>query len=224
VTVIRSTTVLLPVFAGIGLVPARGWKKAVIGLILMLLAQFLVLSPLIYRNYSHFNKFMITRGTFWHTIWVGLEDLEAPLSTGLSDGDAVEFAKKIDPRSKNDPILYEQILKQDVIRRVKNDPLLLLKQWIRRFLQLYSFSLKLMVPLTFLCLPGGIFVLKKKVIPSRVFFFFCMLSLYFFAVIMSAFIPYLHYLLPGFPFLLCLCAAGIVSTWEYCLGLFKKIL
>ncbi|MCD6309277.1 MAG: hypothetical protein J7M18_01080, partial [Candidatus Eremiobacteraeota bacterium] len=223
-TTIRSTTALFPIFLGIGLIPVKGLKKAAVALIIMLICEILFLSPLLYRNYEIFHKIFITRGIFWHTIWVGLEEPGSPLTAGYSDLDAVAFAREIDPRSEHDTFLYEKILKKDVLGRLSKSPFLIPKLLFRRILQIFylSFSIKHMVLYTILALAGGWFVLKRRLISYRLFFFFFMMSFYFLAVIIAVFRPYTDYILPGFPFFLGLSGAGITCIIETGIYFFKR--
>jgi hypothetical protein len=64
---------------------------------LLLFAGFvLTFSPLIVRNYVVFDKFMATRGAFWHSFWAGVGQTPNPYDVRDDDATIVRFAQSID--------------------------------------------------------------------------------------------------------------------------------
>lgn len=119
----RSTVLLFVVLMPIPLFLTRP-KKEASSFTLALAAGFLLaFSPLIVRNYVVFDKFMATRGAFWHSFWGGVGQMPNPFNLREDDEMIVRFAQSIDSSARLDTDHYEQVLKQKALTYVKDHPL-----------------------------------------------------------------------------------------------------
>jgi hypothetical protein len=118
------STVLLFVFLLIPVLFAvRPGKEAVRFSVLLLAGFILTFSPLIVRNYVVFDKFMATRGAFWHSFWAGVGQTPNPYSVQDDDETIVRFAQSVDSTAKLDTDHYEQVLKEKAKVLLRDHPL-----------------------------------------------------------------------------------------------------
>jgi 4-amino-4-deoxy-L-arabinose transferase-like glycosyltransferase len=115
----RSTAVLFVFAVAAALLLVHGRNEPMRRIAVLLAGFLLLLVPLLVRNYLVFDKFMATRGAFWHSFWAGVG--QTPNPYGLQDDDAtiIAFAARSDSTAKIGGDKYEQVLKrkaQDVWR------------------------------------------------------------------------------------------------------------
>jgi 4-amino-4-deoxy-L-arabinose transferase-like glycosyltransferase len=118
------STVLLFVVLMVPLLFVTRPRKEAIRFSLVLAAGFvLTFSPLIVRNYVVFDKFMATRGAFWHSFWAGVGQTPNPYNVRDDDETIVRFAKSLDSTATLDTDHYEEVLKAEAKDLVKDHPL-----------------------------------------------------------------------------------------------------
>jgi 4-amino-4-deoxy-L-arabinose transferase-like glycosyltransferase len=119
----RSTVLLFVVFLIPLLLVMRPRKEVLRSSIVLLIGFLLTFSPLIIRNYVVFDKFMATRGAFWHSFWAGVGQTPNPFNVRDDDQTIVRFAQAIDSTAQLDTDHYEQVLKQKALTFVGEHPL-----------------------------------------------------------------------------------------------------
>jgi 4-amino-4-deoxy-L-arabinose transferase-like glycosyltransferase len=118
------STVLLYVILMIPILFMTRERNPALRFSLVLFAGFvLTFSPLIVRNYVVFDKFMATRGAFWHSFWAGIGQTPNPYHVRDDDETVVRFAQSIDSTAQLDTDHYEQVLKQEAVRLLRDHPL-----------------------------------------------------------------------------------------------------
>jgi 4-amino-4-deoxy-L-arabinose transferase-like glycosyltransferase len=118
------STVLLFVILMIPVLFMTRQKNEALRYSLFLFAGFvLTFSPLIVRNYIVFDKFMATRGAFWHSFWAGVGQTPNPYNVRDDDETIVRFTQSIDSTAQLDTDHYEQVLKQEAIKLIREHPL-----------------------------------------------------------------------------------------------------
>ncbi len=119
----RSTVLLFVVLMPPLLFMIRPKKDAIRFSAVLLAGFVLTFSPLILRNYLVFDKFMPTRGAFWHTFWAGVGQTPNPLGLRDDDETIVRFAQSIDSTARLHTDHYEQVLKAEAITFIRENPL-----------------------------------------------------------------------------------------------------
>jgi hypothetical protein len=128
----RSTVLLFVVLMPIPLLLTRP-KRDAFSFTLALAAGFLLaFSPLIVRNYVVFDKFMATRGAFWHSFWGGVGQMPNPFNLREDDEMIVRFAQSIDSTARLDTDHYEQVLKHKALTFVREHPFLYAGSVVKR--------------------------------------------------------------------------------------------
>jgi 4-amino-4-deoxy-L-arabinose transferase-like glycosyltransferase len=118
----RSTVLLFVVLMVPLLFLTRPWREAT-RFSLMLVAGFvLTFSPLIVRNYVVFDKFMATRGAFWHSFWAGVGQTPNPFNVRDDDETIVRFARSLDSTATLGTDHYEEVLKAEARVLVEEHP------------------------------------------------------------------------------------------------------
>jgi 4-amino-4-deoxy-L-arabinose transferase-like glycosyltransferase len=118
------STVLLYVILMIPILFMTRERNQALRFSLVLFAGFvLTFSPLIVRNYVVFDKFMATRGAFWHSFWAGVGQTPNPYHVRDDDETVVRFAQSIDSTAQLDTDHYEQVLKQEAVKLLREHPL-----------------------------------------------------------------------------------------------------
>jgi hypothetical protein len=97
-------------------------KEALRSAAILLVGFILTFSPLIVRNYVVFNKFMATRGAFWHSFWAGVGQMPNPYNLRDDDETVFHFARSLDPNVQFDTEQYEQVLKAEAKKFVGDHP------------------------------------------------------------------------------------------------------
>ena len=117
------STVLLFVILLIPLLLVTNPPKEAIRFCAILLAGFvLTFSPLIIRNYLVFDKFMATRGAFWHSFWAGIGQMPNPYNLRDDDNTIIRFARSLDSTALYETDNYEQVLKKEAFRFIGERP------------------------------------------------------------------------------------------------------
>lgn len=117
------STVLLFVILLLPLLLVATPRKQAIRLCAILLAGFvLTFSPLIVRNYVVFDKFMATRGAFWHSFWAGVGQIPNPYNLRDDDDTVIRFARSLDSTARYETDEYEQVLRGEAYRFMKEHP------------------------------------------------------------------------------------------------------
>jgi 4-amino-4-deoxy-L-arabinose transferase-like glycosyltransferase len=117
------STVLLFVILLIPLLLVTNPRKEAIHFCAILLAGFvLTFSPLIIRNYLVFDKFMATRGAFWHSFWAGIGQMPNPYNLRDDDNTIIRFARSLDSTALYETDNYEQVLKKEAFRFIGEHP------------------------------------------------------------------------------------------------------
>ena len=117
------STVLLFVILLIPLLLVKNPPKEAIRFCAILLAGFvLTFSPLIIRNYLVFDKFMATRGAFWHSFWAGIGQMPNPYNLRDDDNTIIRFARSLDSTALYETDNYEQVLKKEDFRFIGERP------------------------------------------------------------------------------------------------------
>ena len=119
----RSTVLLFVILMIPILFMTRPRNDALRYSFLLLVGFILAFSPLIVRNYVVFDKFMATRGAFWHSFWAGVGQTPNPYNVRDDDDDIVRFAQSLDSTARLDTDHYEQVLKQEAKKFVQDHPL-----------------------------------------------------------------------------------------------------
>jgi 4-amino-4-deoxy-L-arabinose transferase-like glycosyltransferase len=119
----RSTVLLFVILMIPLLFMTRPRNEALRFSLLLFVGFVLTFSPLIVRNYVVFDKFMATRGAFWHSFWAGVGQTPNPYNVRDDDDDIVRFAQSIDSTARLDTDHYEQVLKQEAKKLVQEHPL-----------------------------------------------------------------------------------------------------
>jgi len=102
---------------------ARPTKEALRFSGLLLIGFVLTFSPLIVRNYLVFDKFMATRGVFWHSFWAGVGQTPNPYNVRDDDETIIRFAKTLDSTAQYETDHYEQVLKRKAVTLIKDHTL-----------------------------------------------------------------------------------------------------
>jgi hypothetical protein len=118
----RSTVLLFAVLMVPLLFAVRVRREAVRFSAAVVLAFALAFSPLVIRNYIVFDKFMATRGAFWHSFWAGVGQTPNPFNVRDDDDVIVAFARSIDSTARLDTDHYEQVLKQKAVTFIGEHP------------------------------------------------------------------------------------------------------
>jgi len=119
----RSTVVPFVLFAAVFLFLLRPWREATRYSLILLTGFALVFSSLIVRNYIVFDKFMATRGAFWHSFWAGVGQMPNPYGLREDDEEVTKFASRLDSTVQFETERYEQALKKEALSFVSRDPL-----------------------------------------------------------------------------------------------------
>jgi 4-amino-4-deoxy-L-arabinose transferase-like glycosyltransferase len=90
---------------------------------LLLVGFVLTFSPLIVRNYLVFDKFMATRGVFWHSFWAGVGQTPNPYNVRDDDETIIRFAKTLDSTAQYETDHYEQVLRREAVTLIKDHTL-----------------------------------------------------------------------------------------------------
>ena len=118
------STVLLFVILMIPLMFVTKPRREALRFSLLLLAGFLLtFFPLIVRNYVVFNKFMATRGVFWHSFWAGVGQMPNPYGVRDDDETIIRFARSLDSTAQYETDYYEQVLKREAVTYIGQHPL-----------------------------------------------------------------------------------------------------
>ena len=127
------STVLLYVIPMVPLLFVIRPKRDAFRFSAILIAAFaLTFSPLIIRNYVVFDKFMATRGVFWHSFWAGVGQMPNPYTLQDDDETIVRFAQSLDSTAERQTIAYEQVLKAEAYKFVREHPLWYATSIVRR--------------------------------------------------------------------------------------------
>jgi 4-amino-4-deoxy-L-arabinose transferase-like glycosyltransferase len=110
-TVLLFVILLIPIF-----LITRQRNEALRFSLLLFAGFVLTFSPLIVRNYVVFDKFMATRGAFWHSFWAGVGQTPNPYNVRDDDETIVRFAQSIDSTARLDTDHYEQVLKREAMK------------------------------------------------------------------------------------------------------------
>ncbi|MBI3577961.1 MAG: glycosyltransferase family 39 protein [Ignavibacteriales bacterium] len=118
----RSTVMPFVFFLVAGLFLLKPWKEATRFSFALLAGFLLVFSPLIIRNYIVFDKFMATRGAFWHAFWGGVGQMPNPYGLHEDDKEIAQLAYKLNPSVQFDTEQYEQTLKAEAVKFIREQP------------------------------------------------------------------------------------------------------
>lgn len=118
----RSTVLLFVVLMLPLLFVMKPRKEAVRHSVLLLTGFVLTFSPLIIRNYVVFNKFMATRGVFWHSFWAGVGQTPNPYNLRDDDETIVRFAQSLDSTAQLGTNHYEHVLKLEALTFIREHP------------------------------------------------------------------------------------------------------
>lgn len=128
----RSTVLLFIILAIPLLFLTVSRKEALRSAAILLVGFILTFSPLIVRNYVVFDKFMATRGAFWHSFWGGVGQMPNPFNVREDDEAIVRFAQSIDSTARLDTDHYEQLLKREALTYVGHHPFLYAGSVVKR--------------------------------------------------------------------------------------------
>jgi len=128
----RSTVLLFVILMPILLFVTRPKRQATVFSLVLVASFVLALSPLIVRNYIVFDKFMATRGAFWHSFWGGVGQMPNPFNLREDDQEIVRFAQSFDSTARLDTDHYEQVLKREALTYINEHPLLYAESVVKR--------------------------------------------------------------------------------------------
>ncbi len=120
----RSTVLLFVILMVPLLFATRPTKEALRCCLLLLIGFVLTFSPLVIRNYVVFDKFMATRGVFWHSFWAGVGQMPNPYGVRDDDETVIRFARSLDSTARYETDHYEQVLKREAFTFVGTHPFL----------------------------------------------------------------------------------------------------
>ena len=118
----RSTVLLFVLLMPVVLFFSYQRKEWVRASIVLGAAFLLTFAPLIVRNYVVFDKFMATRGAFWHSFWAGIGQMPNQFDLRDDDSTVVLFAQSIDPTAVLNTDHYEQVLKKKAFEFIGEHP------------------------------------------------------------------------------------------------------
>ena len=118
----RSTVILFVVLMIPLLFLTRPRKELARSSVFLLTGFVLTFSPLIIRNYVVFDKFMATRGVFWHSFWAGVGQTPNPYNLRDDDETVIRFARSLDSTAVYETDHYEQVLKREAFRFIGDHP------------------------------------------------------------------------------------------------------
>ena len=119
----RSTVLLFALLMVPLLFFTRPTKEAFRFSGLLLVGFILTFSPLVVRNYFVFDKFMATRGVFWHSFWAGVGQTPNPYNVRDDDETIIRFARTLDSTARYETDRYEQVLKREAVTLIKDHTL-----------------------------------------------------------------------------------------------------
>lgn len=119
----RSTVVPFTLVLGVLFFTFKPPKEAVRCAAAMMISFLVLFSPLVIRNYVVFDKFMVTRGAFWHSFWAGVGQMPNPYGLHEDDEEIARFASKLDSSAKFETERYEQVLKEEAMEFLSSNPL-----------------------------------------------------------------------------------------------------
>ena len=128
----RSTVLLYVIFMVPLLFVVRPGREALRFSAILLAAFTLTFSPLIVRNYVVFDRFMATRGVFWHSFWAGVGQMPNPYHLQDDDETIVRFAQSLDSTAQRQTIAYEQVLKEKAYTFIREHPVWYATSIVRR--------------------------------------------------------------------------------------------
>jgi hypothetical protein len=128
----RSTVLLYVVFMVPILFVVRSRREAIRCSAILIAAFALAFSPLIARNYVTFDRFMATRGVFWHSFWAGVGQMPNPYNLQDDDETIVRFAQSLDSTAGRQTIAYEQVLKTEAFKFIREHPVWYVTSIVRR--------------------------------------------------------------------------------------------
>ncbi|MCX6133081.1 MAG: glycosyltransferase family 39 protein [Ignavibacteriales bacterium] len=120
----RSTVLLFVILMIPMVFVMRPPREALRFSFLLLVGFVLTFSPLVVRNYVVFNKFMATRGVFWHSFWAGVGQMPNPYAVRDDDETIIRFARSLDSSAQYETDYYEQVLKREALTYVSIHPFL----------------------------------------------------------------------------------------------------
>lgn len=143
----RSITSILPFYISIFLLfywrlqDKRKYSKIGISIVLYLLAVIIAMASLSTYRYELTGNYRPTRSTFWHSFWAGVGQFSNPYDLPSNDIAIWEFGQKLNSELKNYNIgemystpdsPYEQTLKAEAFRFIKEHPYLFVRNIIYR--------------------------------------------------------------------------------------------
>lgn len=128
----RSTVLLYVILMAPLLFVVRPGREAFRFSAILIAAFALTFSPLIIRNYLVFDKFMATRGVFWHSFWAGVGQMPNPYNLQDDDETIVRFAQSLDSTAGRQTIAYEQVLRAEAFKFVREHPVWYATSIVRR--------------------------------------------------------------------------------------------
>ncbi len=128
----RSTVLLYVIFMVPLLFVVRPGREALRFSAILIAVFALTFSPLIIRNYVVFDRFMATRGVFWHSFWAGVGQMPNPYNLQDDDETIVRFAQSLDSTAQRQTIAYEHVLKSEAYKFVREHPVWYATSIVRR--------------------------------------------------------------------------------------------
>jgi len=222
VTYIRSTVLLLGVSVAVALVmfahSRYRWGAAAI----VLIVQMAVLVPLVARNYEAFGELRVTRGVFWHSLWVGFGEHKNPFGIIPTDNAVAESVLAKYPHVEKYGPAYEAILKQWTLEAIHTHPYWFIGILFERLVWLVfpqGYKSLLALPLFALASLGAVLSIRWYKVSARTLALLAVPSAYFFFSTIMVFPPAIKYVMPGYPYLLLLGAVagyGIILDGRVC--------
>jgi len=128
----RSTVLLFALLMPLLLIVTRPNREARASSLVLVASFLLAFAPLIVRNYVVFDKFMATRGAFWHSFWGGVGQMPNIYGLHEDDQEIVQFAQSFDSTARLDTDHYEQVLKREAFSYLQSHPFLYAESVVKR--------------------------------------------------------------------------------------------
>jgi len=132
VALMRSTVVLYVFFLAAIFFLITSRRDALRSALVLCFSFIVILSPLLVRNYVVFDKFMATRGSFWHAFWGGVGQMPNKFGLREEDQSIADFAESLDPSLRPDTERYEDVLKKRAIQFIETEPFTYTSMVVRR--------------------------------------------------------------------------------------------
>ena len=218
-TLVRSTALLVAGATALSAVLLVGVRRGLLVGLIVVLAEGAVLTPLLIRNHRLYGEYRVTRGVFWHNLWVGFGAHENPFGLTFDDHAAARVALRDHPGVKEFGPEYERIVRELVIQGIRQHPMWFLRVQLQRVWWIImppTWARRVVAaPLVVGALVGIVGVWRRRTADMLPLLAAAIPTMYFFFSITAVYPPNTRFVLPAYTYLLILDAATVVLALDW---------